>query len=60
VNDATKLVHDSLTMIVADDTVNMVQWWADRGVETPISGDDLARTRNLTQLHNGRREKIAS
>lgn len=33
----------TLTSVVADDTVNMVEWWARRGVETPISGDDLAR-----------------
>ena len=36
----------ALTTVVADDTVNMVEWWAARGVETPISGDDLAVVRN--------------
>lgn len=35
----------SLTAIVVDDTVNMVEWWAKRNVATPIDGDDLARVR---------------
>lgn len=34
-----------LTTVVADDTVNMVEWWAAHGVDTPISGDDLARVK---------------
>jgi hypothetical protein len=35
----------SLTRIVADDTVNMVEWWAHNNCPTPIDGDDLARLR---------------
>lgn len=43
----------ALTTVVADDTVNMVEWWAARGVETPISGDDLAQARKERGLKAG-------
>lgn len=37
------IVPGSLTAIVADDTVSMIEWWHRHGVPTEISGDDLAR-----------------
>lgn len=35
----------SLTRIVANDSVAMVQWWADNNCPTPIDGDEIARVR---------------
>lgn len=34
----------SLTRIVANDSVRMVEWWAANNCPTPIDGDELART----------------
>ena len=43
----------SLTRIVANDSVRMVEWWIANGVPTEISGDELARIRKETGLKAG-------
>lgn len=35
----------SLTRIVANDSIRMVEWWAANDCPTPIDGDELARVR---------------
>lgn len=43
----------SLTRIVANDSVRMVEWWAANRCPTPIDGDELSRVRKETGLKAG-------
>lgn len=50
IKDAAAFAPVSLTRIVADDSVRMIEWWADKGCPTPIDGDELVRVRQRRDL----------